>query len=306
VTVARAHFNRSGELEIFVRIVELGGFSAAARAYGLTPSAVSKLVSRLEQRLGARLLHRSTRQFQLTPVGCVYYEQGRRILADLEEAERSASVHAVPRGRVRISANVPLGHHFLLPAVPRFMQQYPDVALDVSLGDEVIDILQERTDVAIRAGFMRNSNLVARRLGGTRMIVVGAPSYLAQRGTPRTPEDLDSHVLLSATYARAQPGWPFRDGTRAVMVPPGEHLRGSDGEALRRLAVAGAGLARLAAFQANDDIHEGRLVPVLEAFNPGDIEDIHAVYVGQGGQVPARVRVFLDFLAGDMRSRGMD
>lgn len=294
--MARLDVNRSGELDVFVRVIELGGFSAAARACGMTPSAVSKLVARLEQRLGTRLVNRSTRQLQLTPEGCAFYERGVRILADLDEAERCASAETTPRGRLRVNANVPFGHHFLLPLVPTFLAEYPEVTLDIRLTDEVIDILEQRTDVAVRAGPLKDSSLVARKLGATRMVIVGAPDYLARHGTPATPEDLHRHNLISLNYVRTASGWPLRfNGTDHTVVPVG-NAQASDGEGVRRLAVAGLGLARLAAFQAREDIAAGRLTPVLEACNPGDTEDVHAVFMGQGGYLPLRVRAFLDFL----------
>lgn len=295
--MGRLEVNRSGELEVFVRVIELGGFSSAARACGMTPSAVSKLVSRLEQRLGTRLVNRSTRQFQLTPEGCAFYERGVRVLADLEEAERCAGENTTPRGRLRVNANVPFGHHFLLPLVPEFLERYPDITLDIVLTDEVIDILEQRTDVAVRAGPLKSSNLVARKLGSTRMVIVGAPGYLTRHGTPATPKELLAHNRLGANYARAQPGWPLRYGNEDIVLPVTGNAQTGDGEALRRLTLAGLGLARLAAFQVYDDMANGRLLPVLEDCNPGDVEEIHAVYVGQGGYLPLRVRALLDFLA---------
>ncbi|KRG69714.1 LysR family transcriptional regulator [Stenotrophomonas terrae] len=295
--MARLEVNRSGEMEVFVRVIELGGFSAAARACGMTPSAVSKLVARLEQRLGARLVNRSTRQLQLTPEGCAFYERGVRILADLNEAERCANADATPRGRLRINANVPFGHHFLLPLAPEFLAGHPDVTLDIVLSDEVIDILEQRTDVAVRAGPLKSSNLMARKLGATRMVIVGAPGYLARHGMPTTPDELLAHNRLGANYVRAQAGWPLRHDGQDSIMPISGNAQASDGEALHRLAVAGLGLARLAAFQVRDDIAAGRLLAVLEHCNPGDLEEVHAVYVGQGGYLPLRVRAFLDFLA---------
>ncbi|QQE91034.1 LysR family transcriptional regulator [Azotobacter chroococcum] len=281
--MARLEVNRSGELEVFIRVIELGGFSAAARACGMTPSAVSKLVARLEQRLGSRLVNRSTRQLQLTPEGCAFYERG-------------ASAHSAPRGRLRVNANVPFGHHFLLPLVPGFLERHPDVTLDIVLTDEVIDILEHRTDVAVRAGPLKSSSLMARKLGQTRMVIVGAPAYLARQGMPATPDDLQRHNLLGFNYVRSQQGWPMRrDGVDTVVAVTG-NAQASDGEALRCLTLAGLGLARLAAFQVREDIAAGRLLPVLEDFNPGDSEEVHAVFVGQGGYLPLRVRVFLDFL----------
>lgn len=299
--MARLEVNRSGELEVFIRAVELGGFSAAAREFSMTPSAVSKLVSRLEQRLGTRLINRSTRKLQLTPEGCVFYERGTRILADLEEAERCASVHGTPRGRLRVNANVPFGHHFLLPLAPEFLACHPDVALDIVLTDEVVDLLEQRTDVAVRAGPLKDSTLVARKLGETRMVIVGAPAYLARHGIPLTPGALDQHNLLGANYVRAQQGWPLRDGEVHTTTPITGNAQASNGEALRGLAMAGLGLTRLAAFQVREDIAAGRLVAVLEDFNPGDMEEIHAVFVGQGGYLPLRVRAFLDFLVERVR-----
>jgi len=295
--MARLEVNRSGELEVFVRVIELGGFSAAARAFGMTPSAVSKLVARLELRLGTRLVNRSTRQLQLTPEGCAFYERGVRILSDLEEAERCASEHTAPRGRLRVNANVPFGQHFLLPLAAEFLARHPDVTLDIVLTDEIIDILEQRTDVAVRAGPLKSSNLMARGLGATRMVIVGAPGYLARHGTPATPEQLATHNRLGANYVRAQPGWPLRYAGEDVMLPVAGNAQASDGEALRRLALAGLGLARVAAFQVREDIAAGRLLAVLEDCNPGDVEEVHAVYVGQGGYLPLRVRAFLDFLA---------
>ncbi|WCE93002.1 LysR family transcriptional regulator [Acidithiobacillus ferriphilus] len=296
--MARLEVNRSGELEVFVRVIELGGFSAAARVCGMTPSAVSKLVARLEQRLGTRLVNRSTRQLQLTAEGCAFYERGVRILADLEEAERCASEHTAPRGRLRVNANVPFGHHFLLPLASEFLEHHPDVTLDIVLTDEVIDILQQRTDVAVRAGPLKSSNLMARRLGATRMVIVATPSYLARHGTPATPRELLTHNRLGANYTRAQPGWPLRQGDEDIVLPVTGNAQASDGEALRHLALAGLGVARLAAFQVREDLAAGRLQTVLEDCNPGDQEEVHAVYVGQGGHMPLRVRALLDFLAG--------
>ena len=293
--------NRSGELEVFVRVIELGGFSAAARACGMTPSAVSKLVSRLEQRLGARLLNRSTRQLKLTAEGCGLYERGMQVLAALDEAERCAGVQDTPRGRVRINANVPFGHHFLLPLAPAFLARYPGITLDIVLTDAVVDILEQRTDVAVRAGPLKNSNLMARKLGQTRMVIVASPAYLARCGTPATPGELAAHNLLDANYARTNTGWPLRHDGGECIVPVLGNVQASDGEALRQLALAGVGLARLAAFQVRDDLAAGRLQPVLEDCNPGDTEAVHAVYVGQGGHLPLRVRVLLDFLVANVK-----
>lgn len=292
----RFDVNRSGELEAFVRVVERGGFTPAARELGMTPSAISKLVARLEARLGAALVHRSTRKLAFTAEGRRFYEQGMRILADLDEAERGAAVDAVPRGRVSLNASVAFGHHVLAPILPRFFAEYPEVTLDLALTDRVVDLLEERTDVAIRWGELPPSDLVARRLGETDQAVVAAPEYLARRGTPRHPRDLAKHDRLGWTYRRAVVDWPFRVAGRVIAVPVDGPMRASDGETLLRLALSGVGLARLSRYPLGRYLEDGRLVSLLEKFNPGDVAPIHAVYLGKPGRLPARVRVLLDFL----------
>lgn len=296
------NINRSGEIEVFVRVVERGTLTAAASFLGMTPSAVSKLIGRLEDRLGARLLNRTTRKLQLTPEGAAFYESGIRILGEIETAEREAAAGAAPRGRLRINCNVPFGQHYLLPMVPAFLAQHPEVAVDVVLTDKVVDLLEERADVAIRAGPLRDSQLVARKLWQSRMAVVAAPAYLDKHGTPKTPVDITGHNCLDFCFTRIVEGWPFRDhdGRTLTIAPPGNALV-SDGESMRLLALSGLGLARLSRFHIARDIAAGTLVPVLEEFNPGDEEPLHAIYVGQGGHLPARVRAFLDFLATNVR-----
>ena len=292
----RQEVNRSGEMEVFVRAVELGGFSSAARALRMTPSAVSKLVARLERRLGARLINRSTRKLLLTAEGEAFLDRARRVLADLEEAERAVAVGAVPRGLVRVNCNVPFGLHRLLPLVPRFTATHPDVRLDIVLADRVIDLMDDRADVAIRLGPMRPSQLMARKLGQSRMAVVAAPAYLARRGVPQTPYDLDAHNCIAFNFARYSDEWSFVVDGAHVSLPVRGDVVSSDGEISRRLALAGQGITRLSLFHIRPDISAGRLVPVLEDYNPGDVEEVNVVYVGHGGRLPARVRAFIDFL----------
>jgi DNA-binding transcriptional LysR family regulator len=297
----RLDTNRAAEMEVFVRVVDLGGFTAAARTFRLTPSGVSKLVSRLEARLGARLVNRSTRKLQLTPEGQVFYDRAARIIADIEETEREAAAGASPRGYLTVNSNIPFGMRHVVPLVPAFLARHPEVTLDIVLSDTVIDLMQERADVAIRVGPLRASRLIARKLGTSRMVVVASPDYLARRGVPRTPDDLARHQGIGWTFPRSIGGWPFRKSASTEAISPPLVARASDGEAARLLALGGAGLARLALFHIGPDIEAGRLVPVLEDRNPGDREDIHAVYLGQGGPLPARVRAFIDFLAERIR-----
>lgn len=299
--MSRQQINRSGEMAVFVRAVELGGFSAAAREYCMTPSAVSKLVQRLEERLGVRLFNRSTRKLQLTPEGCVFYERAARILADMDDAERQAAAGEIPAGRIRVNASASFATHVLMPLLPGLLDSFPELAIDIIQTDAVVDLMTERVDIAIRAGPLKASRLIARKLGSTSMTIVGAPSYLERRGKPETLDDLKMHNRLSLSYARVVDGWPLLANGLQTLLAPSEKVRVSDGEGLRRLALAGVGLARMATFTVRDDIKAGRLVPVVDHLNPGDHETFHAVFQGQGGALPSRVRVMLDFLAARAR-----
>jgi len=283
-------------MEVFARVFELGGFSAAARALCMTPSAISKLIGRLETRLGARLVNRSTRALQFTPEGRLFYERSIRLLADMDEVERSVAEAEVPKGKIRVSANVPVGRQLLLPIVPAFLEAYPKLSLEISLTDQVIDLLEQRTDVALRSGPLKNSQLIARKLGAVRMMIVGSPSYFARYGVPKTPDELSRHNRLGFSYARVAKGWPLIDEGVERTIPPSGNVQASDGDALRTLAIGGVGLVRLASFMVKDDIAANRLVSVLEEFNPGDIDELHAVYLRQGELLPIRIRVLLEFL----------
>jgi len=296
--MASHEINRSGEMEVFTRVVELGGFSQAARASRLSPSAVSKLVARLEARLGARLLNRSTRKLQLTPEGTAFYDRATRILAELADAERSVATGEVPIGRIRLNTSASYANHVLAKILPGFIARYPAVTLDLVLTDAIIDLLADRTDVAIRAGPMKSSSLTARKLGDTPMRIMASPAYLEEFGTPRSIKDLDGHNRLGFAYARSVDGWLLRDAQgKPVTVPASGRVQASDGEALRHMVLGGLGMARLGGFTVRDDIAAGRLVTVLDDINAHENEAFHAVYVGQGGPLPTRVRALLDYLA---------
>ena len=205
--MARIEINRSGEMEVFIRVIEQGGFSAAARLCRMTPSAVSKLIARLEARLGARLVNRSTRRFQLTPEGCAFYERATRILADLEDAERNAGAGERPVGRIRLNTSASYATHILSPILPDFLDRHPGVTLDIVQTDAVIDLLAERTDVAVRAGPLKSSSLVARKLGETAMVIAARPPTLAGSASPkRSPISKATIGWASAMCARSMVG----------------------------------------------------------------------------------------------------
>jgi len=291
--------NRFGEMEVFVQVHDRGGFSAAARALGMTPSAVSKLIARLEARLSIRLFGRSTRKLALTSEGKDFYDHCVRLLADLDEAERSVAGGGAPRGRVSINTSVSFGNQVVLPLVPRLLALYPALTVDLALTDRVVDLIEAQADIAIRWGPLPPSNLVARRLGHTRQVIVASPDYLARHGTPQGVDDLRDHVKLAFSYRRRWPDWPLRVDGRIVEVPVQGPVRASSGEVLRQLAVQGVGLVRLSTYHVQADLDAGRLVPVLEHLNPGDTAPLHAVYLGRPDRLPARVRAVLDFLVAE-------
>jgi len=296
--MSRQNINRSFEMEAFVAVVAAEGFTAAAEPLGLTASAVSKLIQRLETRLGTKLLHRTTRKLQLTSEGRAFHERCLRILDDIDCAEHEAAQGGSPRGRVRVNSQVAFGVHYLLPRLSEFLERYPDVQLDVTLSDIVVDLLEDPSDVAIRTGPLPDSRLTQRRLGASGLVVVASPDYLHRAGTPERPEDLHQHRRLGFTYGRHVDAWPFKNGDGVpIAIPPSDDLRVGDGESMRQMALTGAGVARLARYHVGGDLAAGRLVPLLERYDCSAVEEIHAVFVGPGRQVPARVRVLLDFLA---------
>jgi DNA-binding transcriptional LysR family regulator len=280
---------------VFAMVAEQGSLSGAARALGLTPSSVSRIIARTERRIGTRLLLRTTRAITLTAEGEAYLRGARRILADMAEVEEAITDQGVPRGRLRVSAALAHGRLSIVPLIAAFSARYPAIVVDLMLGDEVVDILGGQADVAIRFGQLADSPLTARLIGSTGQVIVASPEYLARNGTPLAPQDLLDHNCLRFNFYRAAPEWPFRKDGRDFSLKVAGTIEGNSGEALSQLARLGAGIARIGAFSVTDDLKSGHLVPLLEAYNPGDREPIHAVFVG-GSAMPARVRAFVDFL----------
>jgi DNA-binding transcriptional LysR family regulator len=292
--------DRARGLALFTAIVEHGSFSAAGRALAMSPSAVSRAVDRIEERLGVRLLLRSTRALSLTAEGHAYLQAARRILTDLNDAEQLIADQGAPRGRLRISAALSHGRLCVVPLLGRFAALYPGILIDIALTDALVDVAAGQADVAVRFGPLPDSSLTARKLGQTGRVIVASPDYLARYGTPEAPEDLLRHNCLNFNFRRAEPVWPFaRDGGHFSLGVTG-NVEANNGETLGQLAAGGMGIARVGRFSVARELAEGRLVPILERFNPGDVELIHAVFVG-GANTPARVRAFVDFLAAHLR-----
>ena len=288
--------DRAHALAMFAAVVDQGSFSAAARTLGLSPSAVSRTIDRIEARLGVRLLLRSTRALSITAEGQSYLQAARRILADLDDAEQQIADQGAPRGRLRVSAALSHGRLCVVPLLGEFAALYPHILVDIALTDTLTDIAGGQADVAVRFGPLADSTLTARKLGETRRVIVASPAYLARYGAPLAPEDLHRHNCLNFNFRRVEPVWPFmRDGRDFALSVKGS-IEANNGETLGQLAAIGVGIARVGAFSVAQEIADGRLVPLLEEFNPGDVELIHAVFVG-GATVPARIRAFVDYLA---------
>ena len=294
--MSRDRTNRAAEMEIFATAIERGSFSAAARVLGLSPSAVSRTISAIEARFGVRLIARTTRALAMTAEGEAYFHAARRILSDLTEVEQAIGEHAAPRGRLRVSTTLSYGRLFIVPLLGEFLDLYPGIIVDISLTDAVIDLVEERADIAIRIGPLPDSPLIARRLGASDRVVVASPAYLARHGEPVVPEDLSTHRCLGFNFRRQQPWWPFRRDGHDISLPITAAIEANNGDTVSQLALSGVGIARVGRFNVADAIADGRLVELLAAYNPGDVEPFHALFLG-GSTLPTRVRVFIDFLA---------
>lgn len=288
------------EIDVFVKVVETGSFSAAAQALRLTPSAVSKIVARIEARLGLPLAIRSTRKLRLTSEGEDYFARGKQILADIARLETGVRESAGQiGGLLRVSCNVPFGLHKVTPLLPKFLEAYPEIDLDFSLSDNAADLIRDGIDLAIRSGVLSDSTIRSRRLIASPRYVVASPAYLAKHGRPVLPQDLLDHNCLALGFNRAYGKWPFRTIQSGIATQLEVAIKGNlsldNGEGLRRFALDGVGLARLSEFHIGQDLRDGRLVPVLEDYNPGDREPVSVIYAEQS-HVAARIRVFADFL----------
>jgi DNA-binding transcriptional LysR family regulator len=284
------------DMAAFVRAVELRSFSTAARELELTPSAISKLVTRLEDRLGVRLLNRTTRRLALTPEGEAYFHRSQRILADISEAETEvARFRAQPKGVLRVNVGTAFGLHQLAPALPEFLSRHPEMQVELTLTDRVVDLIEEGADLGIRLGALLDSSLVARKVCELERVVCASPGYLKKHGTPRKPADLLKHNCLSVAYAPSLHRWPFatRDGVEHIDVSGSASANTAD--ALLQLALVGLGIIRLSDVIVGEAIREGKLVPLLQEVHHSEPLPLHAVYP-QGRHRSPKVAAMVEFL----------
>jgi DNA-binding transcriptional LysR family regulator len=287
--------DRLQSMGVFVQVVDLGSFAAAAKTTNLSATMVAKHVAGLERRLGSRLLYRTTRRQGLTEVGKVYYDRCKALLADVEAAECSVSLlQGAPRGTLRVTAPVSFAARRLAPALAEFLRLYPDVSVDLAASDRVVDLIEEGIEAAIRVGPLADSRLVARALRPYRSLLCAAPSYLRRCGAPKSPGDLASHVCLGFSYAQRPGRWRLtRDGEeRLVQYAP--RLQVNNGEALRQAALAGAGIVMQPEVLLDDDVKEGRLVRLLPAWGLPE-QPMHLVYARDWHMTP-KLQRFIEFV----------
>jgi DNA-binding transcriptional LysR family regulator len=290
------------DIGCFVRTVDLGSFAAVGIEIGLTPSGVSRIVTRLEDRLGVKLIHRTTRRLALTPEGETFLAHARGILSAVEVAQAAvASTHGRARGHVRLNSGTAFAKHRLARLLPDFIAQYPDITIDLSVGDQRIDPISERVDVTIRVGPLADSELIAVRLGEVRRVIAASPRYLAVHGTPRKPADLLQHnCLLLSGFSRLSQ-WPLFENGKRVLIAAKGNVTSDSAELLLDLALAGMGILRLGDFLGETALAQGQLVPLLADCHDDDPQPITALLLPDRQSIP-RVRAVVDFLKARLKT----
>ena len=287
--------DRLDAMQAFIAVVDLQGFAPAARKLGLSPSAVTRLIAALEERLGARLLQRTTRQVTLTDAGSRYLERARRILADVEEAEDAVeSERTRPEGRLVISAPFGFGRLHVSPVVTAYLKRYPDVGVDLRLSDHRINLVEDGVDLAVRLGHLPDSTLVARHVGEMRRIVVASHGYLARRGEPSRPAELANHDTIQFGGMTAVPDWRFVEDGREVRITPSPRFASNSSDAAIQYAEQDGGLTRVMFYQAAESLKAQRLRIVLAEFEQPAVP-IHVVYPTTR-LLSAKVRTFIDLV----------
>lgn len=293
--------DRLQSMAVFVKAADSGSFSAAGAALGMSSQMAGKHVSALEERLGVKLLNRTTRRQSLTAIGQHYYDSCRRVLAEAEAADALAVDHlAVPRGRLRISAPATYGTYCLMPLVGRYLRQYPDVQVELSLNDRLVDLIDDGFEAVIRIGPLADSSLVARPLAAYRLIACAAPAYLAEHGTPQTPAELDGHhcLGLSAWPASVFAEWQLLGGENLQVLAEHSRLQVNDARAQRAAACEGLGIILGAEMMLADDLREGRLVQLFPQLQV-PARQVHLLYTSDR-RMPPKLRSFVDLVVAEL------
>ena len=288
--------DRLHELEVFVAVADAGSFAKAGTRLRLSPPAVTRAISALEDRLGARVFNRTTRSLTITDVGQRFLESARRILTDLDYAEHEAvGETAVPNGHLTLTASVTFGRTALAPVVCAFLNQHPRVTMSVLLLDRIANLVEEGIDLAVRIGPLPDSNLVAKKIGTVRRILVASPDYLVRRGVPQTPADLRLHSIIAFTGLMPNREWRFLDGKKGDSVSFVPRLEINDAAAAIAAAEMGDGITVALSYMVADQIRDGQLAPLLDDFTPPPVP-VHLVYP-QSRLVSSKLRAFIDFAA---------
>jgi DNA-binding transcriptional LysR family regulator len=284
------------DIAVFVQVVESGSFTAAAKRLSLSKSVVSKYVTRLENRVGARLLNRTTRRLSVTEAGQTFYERSRRGLLEIEEAEAEVSrLQEEPRGTLRVNTPMSFGVLHIAPAIPEFLRRYPELSVDMHLDDRRVDVIEEGFDVSVRISDLPDSSLIARRLGPCRHAIVASPEYLKQHGTPRTPKELRDHNVITYQYQQSAQEWHFQAaGETPVSVPVSGSIQMTNSLALREAVLNGAGITRTPTFVVGRDLQDGTLQAVLTNYETLEVS-IYVVFPQRHFLAP-KVRAFVDFM----------
>ena len=293
--------DRLQAMTTFVAVVDSGGFASAARKLNLSPPVVTRAVAELEERLGLRLLTRTTRVVRVTDAGARFAEDCRRILADIEEAETAATgTHAAPRGTLTLTAPVLFGQLYVTPILVRYLQQFPEVDAQCLFLDRVVNVVEEGIDVAVRIGELPDSSLQATRVGRVRRVLVAAPTYLEAHGVPQRPEDLAGHTIVSASGVTPVSEWRFNDAGKPLLQRLQPRLRTTTNDSAIAAAVAGLGITRLLSYQVAEHVRSGALQIVLSDFEAAPLP-VHVVH-HEGRRATQKVRAFIDLAVDSLRA----
>lgn len=292
--------DRLSAMNMFIRVVETGSFSAVAKELKSTQPTVSKNIAELESWLGAKLLNRSTRSLRLTETGADYYERCVAILQDVEDAEQNVGLlQTQPRGLVRVSAAVAFGRLHIVPRLQGFYDQYPDIKIDITLNDRIVDLVEEGIDVAFRMGTLQDSNLIARKLCSSPTLTVATPTYLKKYGVPNHPRDLKEHNYIVYTDLGSTDQTTFVEAGQPLHINVSGNLQSNNSEVLRSALENSLGISRVPQWLVGDKVRSGELVEVLVEFQPGPT-NVHVVY-SPGRHLPSKIRCFMDYFAAQFK-----